>query len=190
MNRWIVLFLLIFCQPVIATERPAEMLQQVLHNILTLDKQVKSDNREEMFRKLETEVLAYFSFDYMTQWVARPFEQELTEAQYQNLTRQLQGLFLTKVLQTFGDSNFEFKVLAPRPYLKERELLIPIQMQQKATTELQPKIATEVYFRLYLNKEGWKIFDLVINQESTMSYFRTYFQQQVKQLGVTTVFGK
>lgn len=182
MNRWIILFLLIFCQPVIATERPAEMLQQVLHNILTLDKQVKSDNRDEMFQKLETEVLAYFSFDYMTQWVARPFEQELTEAQYQNLTRQLQGLFLTKMLQTFSDSNFEFKVLAPRPYLKERELLIPVQMSQKGTSEL--------YFRLYRNREGWKIFDLIINQESMMNYFRTYFQQQVKQLGVTAVFGK
>lgn len=179
---WMCLFLALFFGEAVAAEKPTALLQQVLHNILTLDKQVKSDNRDEMFNKLETEVLAYFSFDYMTQWVARPFEQELTETQYQNLTRQLQGLFLTKVLQAFGDSNLEFKVLPPHPYLKERELLIPVQLQQKTPSEL--------YFRLYRNKEGWKIFDLVINQESTMSYFRTYFQQQVKQLGVAKVFGQ
>jgi len=31
---------------------------------------------------------------------------------------------------------------------------------------------------------------MVINQDSMMNHFRTYFQQQVKQDGVTAVFGK
>jgi len=189
MKQWNYLLFLVFFLSVShgqAAERPVEMLKNVLHNILTLDKQVKSDNREEIFKKLESEILPYFSFDYMSEWVARPFEQELSATQYTQLIRQLQGLFLTKLLQALssGESDSNFKMLAPRPYLRTRELLVTVQIYQ------QQKLASELHFRLYRNKDGWKIFDMVINQDSMMNHFLTYFQQQVKQDGVTAVFGK
>jgi phospholipid transport system substrate-binding protein len=185
-NFWLLLLFFLNIPNGQTAEAPVEMLENVLHHVLTLDKQVKSDNREEIFKKLESEVFPYFSFDYMAEWVARPFEQELSATQYSQLIRQLQGLFLTRLLQalTPGESDSHFKMLAPRPYLRARELVVTVQIYQ------QQKLGSELHFRLYRNKEGWKIFDMVINQESTMQHFLNYFQQQVKQDGVTAVFGK
>lgn len=188
MIRSIQLFLCLFLitSNVGAAENAIETLQTALHNLLTLDKQVKSDNRDAMLKKLETDVLAYFSFNYMTEWVARPFEQELTATQYTQLTGQLQGLFLTRLLQALGngESSYSFNLLAPRPNLRARELIVTAQVQQ-----LQ-KTTSEIHFRLYRNQEGWKIFDMMINQDSMMNHFRTYFQQQVQQHGVIETFGK
>jgi phospholipid transport system substrate-binding protein len=189
MKRWNGLFLCLLSMMtlnVLAAEKPLDMLQNVLHNVLTLDKQVMADNRDAIFKKLETEVLPYFSFDYMTEWTASSFEHELSATQSAQLTRQLQGLFLTRLLQALNndESDYTFNMLAPTPNLRARELAVTVQVQQ------QQKIVSALHFRLYRNQDGWKIFDLVVNQESMMHYLRTYFQQRVQQDGVTALFGK
>jgi ABC-type transporter MlaC component len=190
-NLYLIFILLILpIKIAMATELtdPRLTLQQGLQNLLALHQQITpATDRNALMTKLEQQVLPYFDFALMANWVAAPYRNQLSPSQMQNLTRYLQALFLTALARNLGEGGTEYSFMLHEPLFnlqRPNEVMVKVQIYRGENK------LTLVDFRLYHDQQRWKIFDVSAYGTSAMLYYRNLLEQQIQQHGLEQLLGE
>jgi phospholipid transport system substrate-binding protein len=185
-NFWIILCLFgchltASAQPTIQQNpivEPRQVLQRGLQNLLTLHQQVTPNtDKTLLLQRLEQEILPYFDFNHMANWVIGRYRQQVTPSQMIRLSRYLQALFLTALVKNLGNGSEQYHFVLNEPLVnpKSSEVMVKVQVYKQ-----QDKLIL-ISFRLYNNGDNWKIFDVSANGMSAMLYYRQLLYQQIQQ---------
>jgi phospholipid transport system substrate-binding protein len=187
MNRkcmiWLLPFLVLAAQPVLAAESAPELLvktvtEEVL-NILRKDKDIQAGNRQRAMALIEAKVAPHFDFARMTSLaVGRPWQQADADQR-----KALIGEFRTLLVRTYANSLTAYR-------------------NQTVSFKPSPAKATgdEVTVRSEINNPGgqgvsldyslarsdgaWKVFDVAVANVSLVTNYRSTFASEVGKGGV------
>lgn len=151
---------------------PAMVLRHGLNKLMAFVAQDEPPASGEMMLFLEKEISPYFDFEYMAQWVGGGNWQRMSPQQQQQMSAQLQQMFLTALsqkLSKFGGQGF--KVLRARPG-QGGEVTVPVAVQNPGG------YPSRLNFRFYRSQSGgWRVFDVSANGSSALVYYRQHFNR-------------
>lgn len=134
---------------------------------------LKSKNANDPVAKLsfvEKEIAPYFDFNYMAKWAAGSAYRKMSAGQKTNMSNQIKSMLLntlSKHLKVY--SNQQIRYFRPRYSRGEVSIGVGILKGNGYRTNLN--------FRFYKSKSGWKIFDVKANGRSAVTYYRSYFNK-------------
>lgn len=158
---------------------PAQVLRNGVETLIGyLDDHPERD-AQQLRGYLEQEVVPYFDFGRMAQWAAGPIGRQLTPPQRQALTQGLKRRFLTAMTeQLTGYHKSRLKYLRPRGNPSRGEVTLGLQVFRDGAYPVQ------LDFKLYLSERGWRVYDVVANGSSAVSYYRSEFTALARRYGV------
>lgn len=127
---------------------------------------------------LEREIVPYFDFNYMADWVTGPMKRSMDAEQLGGFAGKLKAMFLkmlaAKITKT-GMGQYNFQVLPARGNRLTGEVRVNVRVNRGY---YQPPLI--LGFRLYESAAGWKIFDVLAGGRSAVMYFRHHFAQSLE----------
>ncbi len=178
----------VFAQPEsVPNDEPRQVLRQGLQNLLILHQQVTPNmDKNLLLQRLEQGILPYFDFNHMARWVIGRYQQQVSPSQMVRLSRYLQALFLTALVENLGNGSKQYHFVLKEPLVNPQngEVVIKVQVHKE-----QEKLIM-IAFRLYSDGQNWKIFDVSANGMSAMLYYRQLVYQQIQQHTLEGFLGK
>jgi len=150
------------------------VLNEVLKNKKQLDK-----NAGGIYRLVQEKVLPHFDFIRMSQSAMGRYWRTATEDQRARLTREFQELLVrtyATALLNYSGQDVEYLPVRTRP--EAIDVLIPTRV---AATGSPP---VPINYRLHRNDGKWKVYDVVIDNVSLVTNYRSTFSNQVRRHGV------
>ena len=134
-------------------------------------------DRQQLVAFVESEVAPYFDFEYMAQWVAGPMSRSMSEEQASALEDKLRSMFLQAMVKELSSySHGRIQYLRPRGNPSRGEMRLGI----RAFPYGGQGYPTQIDFRVYHSKDGWKVFDVIANGQSVVAHYRNYFAQNAQ----------
>jgi phospholipid transport system substrate-binding protein len=171
--------LLLACASVAqAEQRPDELVKSTTEEVLSVIK--KTTDRATLRKVAEQKVVPYFDFKEMTRLaVGRPWRDATPEQQ-----KKLEDSFRSLLVNTYtgaltrtvaADKTVEVKPLQAGPNDKD------VTVRSFVKGGGQP---LEIDYRMANGPQGWKVIDVVVENVSLVTTYRSTFAQQVQQGGI------
>lgn len=128
---------------------------------------------------LDEKIAPYFDFERMAYWTAGSFSRVLDPAQRAQLREVLKRRFLTAMaeqLSRYRHSRLQY--MRPKGNIYRGDVTLGVRVFSRN----QPPVQLE--FRLHQVRDGWKVYDVVANGMSAMSYYRKEFSGIARRYGV------
>lgn len=154
---------------------PVELLEESINKVIAFLSKPKQRTSEDIIRFLTNEITPHFDFQYMSQWVAGRYYQQMSEQQKVEFSKTFTNLFVT----TFVEKLSTYRTYPPvvEAFLSKRtgqnEALATARVLQENGRVLS------VDFRFVRTKNGWKVIDVKANGISALFHYRNYFAQQM-----------
>ena len=123
---------------------------------------------------LDEEISPYFDFDYMAKWAGGSVYREMNDQQRQMFAEKLKRMFfsaLARNLGTYSNTEPRIDISRPRPRRGSNEVDV------MARVVPQGGYPTNLMFRFYRSRDGWRVFDVTANGTSAVAYYRKHFRQ-------------
>jgi phospholipid transport system substrate-binding protein len=157
-------------QPQATAETPATILKAGITKLTAFIKSGKATNNAQAMHYLQTEIMPYFDFAYMTRWAAGPAWRHMETSQRTRMQTELTEAFLTTLAQKLTTySNQQIRYFTPRGRSGDEVMVSAWIMQPNGPP-------TKLDFRFYKSKQGWKIFDVKAGGNSAVVYYRNQFK--------------
>ena len=128
---------------------------------------------------LEQEITPYFDFQRMAYWAAGPLNRYFTPQQHQRFTFLLKERFLgSMVEQLTGYHHTQLQYLRPRGSVAAGDVVLSVRIFGENAYPVQ------LDFRLYRGQNGWKVYDVIANGNSAVSYYRNEFGMMANRYGI------
>lgn len=128
---------------------------------------------------LEQEIVPYFDFRRMAFWAAGSVNRYLQPPQRERLVVLLKERFLQAMAeQLSGYKHSRIQYLRPRGNPRRGDVRLGVRVFGADSYPVQ------LDFKLYRGRNGWKVYDVVANNVSAVSYYRNEFTQMVRRHGV------
>jgi len=147
---------------------------------LKQDEQTVRNNPDQLYAIVDKMVLPHFDFQKMSSWVLGKYWRKATPSQKERFTQEFQKL----LVRTYSNALLEA--------IGKKIDFLPLQSKNKDATEVT--VRTEVQqqggfpipidYKMYLKDGQWKVFDVVIDNLSLVSNYRTSFSQEIKKSGI------
>ncbi len=170
--------------PALAAETGPDVLARnvtndVLH-IVRQDKDIASGNAAKVNALVEQKILPLFDFKHMTQLAVGKHWPRATPAQQESLTEQFRAMLVrtyASSLTSVADYRIEFKPFRASP--GDSEVTV--------STEVSKPGAPPIPIDYRLDKSGnngWKVFDVVVDNVSLVTVYRNSFNSEVRRGGI------
>lgn len=185
-----VLGLLFIAQPVVAKpvfagpeEGAMKLVQDTTHKIMTTLRQEKKaieKDPELVTRLVDKIVLPHFDFAKMSQWTLGKYWSKATDDQKQRFIAEFKMLLIrtySKALADNTDKEVEFKsaVLSKKD---SKEATVKTEVPQQAGFPIP------IVYRMHMEGDAWKVFDVNIDGISLVRNYRTSFGREVRKSGI------
>jgi phospholipid transport system substrate-binding protein len=177
-----VLLGLVTAQAWAAEQSPEELVKQTsdrMLNKLREEKQVIKDNPERIYELVNQIVLPHFDFEYMSQLVVGKYWRRATPQQRQDFTEQFKQL----LVRTYATSLNEYTDQKLN-FLPFRQGSDPDQAEVDTEVEQPGGFPIPIDYKLHRNSNEWKVFDVVIDDVSLVTNYRTSFAQEIREKGL------
>jgi phospholipid transport system substrate-binding protein len=174
-----VLLFAAIAQPALAQQRPDELVKMTTQEVLTVIK--KTTDRATLRKIAEQKVVPYFDFKEMTRLaVGRPWREATPEQQ-----KQLEDSFRTLLVNTYtsaltrtvtADKTVEVKPL--QAGANDKEVTVRSMVKGGGGQPL------EIDYRMTKEDQGWKVIDVIVENVSLVTTYRSTFAQEVQQGGI------
>ena len=162
-----------------AADRPDALVKTTTEEVLSVIKKTK--DRTALRRIAEQKVLPYFNFTEMTrQAVGRPWRQATPEQR-----QKLEDNFRTLLVNTYtsaltrtvaADKTVEVRPLQAGP--NDKEVTVRTSIKGGGA---QPM---EIDYRMENTPQGWKVFDVIVENVSLVTTYRGSFGEEVQRAGI------
>ncbi len=163
---------------------PNDFVQQVADQVLTAlkaDSSVRAGNTARVNQIVDDLILPNVNFEKTTRLAAGRYWRQATPEQQAALVKAFRGTLGRSYSGAFSrvDEGTSIKVLPLRGEADAADLVVKSQVTQRANT--QP-IALD--YRLEKTPQGWKIYDLNVENIWLIENYRNQFSQQISQNGI------
>ena len=178
-----ILLCLICSQAVIATELSPDQLirqtaEQVLMQIKANPEQYKEDPAK-LYALVEDVVLSHFNFEKMTELALGRHKGKISQEQKPLIVNE----FRTLLVRTYGKALLEFNdqeiiYLPMTPSGKDGYATVKTEFDQTGGFPIS------LDYKLQLEDDGWKVYDISVDEVSLVTNYRSSFSRQIKKNGV------
>ena len=138
---------------------------------------------DELRQFLEQEIAPFFDFQRMSYWAAGTLNRYFTPQQRQRFTLELRERFIGAMLeQLTGYEQTRLQYLRPRGDMRSGDVSLGVKVFSANTYPVQ------IDFHFYRGESGWKVYDVVANGNSAVSFYRKEFSKLARQYGIAGMF--
>ena len=165
-----------------AQESPDAMIKRIADEIIAIvksDKDLKAGNSAKVVALAEQKVLPHFDFTRMTRLAVGRNWSQATPEQREALTKEFRTLLVrtySSSLSQYRNQKIEVKPLATAP--GDEDVVVRTAVIQEGG----PPIPID--YRMEKTKEGWKVYDVVIDGASLVTTYRGSFNDQIQRAGI------
>ncbi len=162
---------------------PDTLARNVTNDVLRIvrqDKDIASGNTSKVNALVEQKILPLFNFKHMTQLAVAKHWPRATPEQQESLTDQFRGMLVrtyASSLTSVADYKIEFKPFRSTP--GDTEVTVSTEVSKPGA----PPIPID--YRLEkTDNNGWKVFDVIVDNVSLVTVYRSSFNSEVRKGGV------
>jgi len=165
-----------------ADEAPDAMVKRIADEVVAIvktDKDVQAGNSAKVVQLAEEKVLPHFDFTRMTRLAVGRNWQQATPEQREALTKEFRTLLVrtySSSLSQYRDQKIQVKPLQVAP--GDEDVIVRTAILQ----ENGPQIPID--YRMEKAKDGWKVYDVVIDGASLVTTYRGSFNDQIQRGGI------
>ena len=165
-----------------AAADPQQLVRETANNVLSevlKNKQQLDKNTSGIYQLVQEKVLPHFDFMSMSQSAMGRYWRDATDDQRARLTREFQELLVrtyATALLNYSGQDVEYLPVRLRP--EADDVLIPTRVAASGSPPIP------INYRLYRNEGRWKVYDVVIDNVSLVTNYRSTFSNQVRRHGV------
>jgi len=187
---FLVIFGLVFAPAILADdEHPAMKLvknttAEIKSKIRENDAAIKKDDTV-LYDLVDKIVLPHFDFKKMSSWVLGKNWRKADDKQKKEFTDQFSRLLVrtySKALYDNIEQQIDFLPIRGKP--QPDEIVIRTEIPQKAGFPIP------IDYKMHLNNNEWKVYDVVIDNLSLVANYRTSFNQEIKEAGIDKLIAK
>ena len=160
-----------------AQEAPDALVKKTVDEVLAVIQQTK--DQKKLIEVAEAKVVPYFDFKQMTQLAAGRSWSQANAAQQEALERGFRTLlvrtYTAALTRTSGQAKVDVK---PAPATSGDDVLIK-------TVATEPgKQPVQIDYRMAKTANGWKVYDVIVENLSLVTSYRSSFQSEIARSGV------
>jgi len=165
-----------------ADEAPDAMVKRIADEVVAIvktDKDLRAGNSAKVVQLAEEKVLPHFDFTRMTRLAVGRNWSQATPEQREALTKEFRTLLVrtySSSLSQYRDQKIQVKPLQVSP--GDEDVVVRTAILQ----ENGPQIPID--YRMEKTKEGWKVYDVVIDGASLVTTYRGSFNDQIQRGGI------
>ncbi|MCH7881375.1 MAG: ABC transporter substrate-binding protein [Proteobacteria bacterium] len=178
-----ILLCLICGQAVIAAELGPEQLirqtsERVLMQIKANPEQYEEDPAK-LYALVSEVVLPHFNFEKMTELALGRHKAKISQEQKPQIVKE----FRTLLVRTYGNALLEYNdqkiiYLPMAPSSKEGYATVKTEIDQAGGFPIP------LDYKLQLEDDGWKVYDISVDEVSLVTNYRSSFSRQIRKYGV------
>lgn len=154
-------------------------------DIIEKNRQQLKQNPEDLFGLVDQFILPHFDFYKISQWVLGKNWRTATEQQRERFVEAFQTMlvrtYATAILE-YSDLKFTYHPLR----MKAGDKIVTVR-----TEVLRPgKQPVRIDYRMFLGKEGWKVFDVLVDGVSLVASYRTTFDKEIQSDGMDALVAR
>jgi phospholipid transport system substrate-binding protein len=161
---------------------PDELVRRTTNDVLAVirqDKEIQAGNLRKVGELAEAKVLPNFNFPRMTQLAVGRNWREASDAQKEALIRE----FRTLLVRTYSTSLAQYRNqtidVKPAKYAPaDTEVMVKTVVNQPGGQPIP------IDYTLEKNAQGWKAFDIVIDNVSLVTNYRSSFGDEIRKGGI------
>ncbi len=170
-------------QPLWAADSAPEQLvrvtaDQVLAEIKSRQAEFQQDPAK-LYAMVDEKVLQHFDFDRMTDLALGRYKRQVKGDQKPQLVKEFRSLLVRtygKALLEYNDQNIVY--LPIRGSLDEGEVTVRTEIEQ------QGGFPIPLDYKLYKDQQGWKVYDISVDNISLVTNYRSSFAREIKSSGI------
>lgn len=173
----------LFCFQVLAQDvAPDDLVRKSTNEILSLikaDKDIQAGDTKKLEKLAEEKILPYFNFPHMTQLAVGRNWRDASDAQKAALTNEFRILLVrtySTSLAQYKNQTIEVKPLKLSP--SETETMVKTLVNQPSGQPIPIDYSMEKL------KEGWKVYDVLIDGVSLVTNYRSSFNKEIQANGI------
>jgi phospholipid transport system substrate-binding protein len=164
---------------------PDALVKQTADDVLTIiknDKEIQAGNQQRLFAVAEEKILPNFDFDRVCRMVLGKNWKSATPEQQVTFQKEFRSLLLRTYASALGkykDQVIEYKPMRSEPDAKNvsvKTLILQAGGQPVA-----------VDYSLVKGTTGWKVYDIVIENVSLVTNYRSQFSTEIRQNGLDSL---
>ena len=165
-----------------AQEAPDALVRRSTNEILTAikaDKDLQAGNQQKIEKLAEDKVLPYFNFVRMTQLAVGRNWRDASDAQKKSLIDEFRRLLVrtySTSLTQYRDQTIEVKPLKIAG--ADTEVIVKTQVNQPGGQPIP------IDYSLEKAKDGWKVYDVLIDGVSLVTNYRSSFNTEIQKSGI------
>ncbi len=175
-------------QAVLAAPEPSLLVKQTSDDVLAIvqnDSEIQAGNRQKLFALAEEKILPNFDFNRVCRLVLGKHWRRASDAQKSSFQQE----FRTLLLRTYSSALVKYDIkeiqYKKTKYSKDKSMA-------KVPTVIVPKDGPGVGVTYTLKNGGdtWKVFDIVIENISLVTNYRSQFATEIRQNGLDSLIAK
>lgn len=162
---------------------PDVLVKETSQDVLAIvkkDKDIQAGDKKKIHDLVDAKVLPHFDFRRMTQLALGKFWRQATPAQQDSLVKEFRTLLVrtySTSLTAYKNQTIDYKPLKMQP--GDTDVTVKTVVIQ---TGGQPPIPID--YSLQKNADGWKVYDVVVDNISLVTNYRGTFASEIRQSGI------
>ena len=170
-------FTLLIAAPAYAQDAPDALVKKSVDEVLAVIKQTRDQNK--LVEAAETKVLPYFDFKQMTRLAAGRSWSQASAAQQDALERGFRTLLVRTYTASLSRTSGEAKVdVKPAVTASADDVVVKTIATEPGSQPIQ------IDYRMAKTPNGWKVYDVIVENLSLVTNYRSSFQSEIARSGV------
>ena len=182
MKKLFTLLLLCLSLPLGAAVGPEQLIRETSDSVIAEIKnngEAYRQNPEQIYELVETLVLPHFDFAAMTDLALGNYSDQVSAEQRPTIVNEFRALLVrtySSALLEYTDQEVDY--LPMQGSEADGEVLVKTEISQ------QGGFPIPIDYRLRLGADGWKVFDISVDEVSLVTNYRSSFARAIKKDGV------
>ncbi|MCF6217452.1 MAG: ABC transporter substrate-binding protein [Gammaproteobacteria bacterium] len=184
----VLLMALSFPALAVANVAPDALVKQTTEIIIQkikADRQQIQNDPERLFRLVDEVVLPHFDFEKMSKWVLGKYWRKADQAQRQQFVYEFRQL----LVRTYAKALLE-NVDQPVDFLPLRAKADAVDVTVSTEIPQDGGFPIPINYKMHLNDDGWKVYDVNIDGISLVTNYRTSFSSEIRKNGIDGLLAK
>ena len=166
---------------------PDALVKKTAEEVLTIiksDKEIQAGNQQKLYAVAQEKILPNFDFDRVCRMVLGKNWKIATLDQQAGFQKEFRNLLLrtyATALSKYKNQTIEYK---PFRSVASNNVTVKTQILQSGGQPI------EVDYTLFKGDSGWKVYDIVIENVSLVTNYRSQFSNEIRQNGIDSLIKK
>ncbi|MBU1689741.1 MAG: ABC transporter substrate-binding protein [Gammaproteobacteria bacterium] len=167
---------------VAAEMAPEALIKETSQDVLEIvkkDKDIQAGNKQKIYALVDAKVLPHFDFKRMTQLAVGKYWRQATPAQQDLLIKEFRTLLVRTYsisLSTYKNQTIDYKPV--RMQAGDTDVTVRTMVNQPGGLPIP------IDYGLQKNADGWKVYDVVVDNISLVTNYRGSFASEIRQSGI------